>query len=137
MAYRIRRVEYFYAQVKDRPGEAYKILSLLADLGVNLLAFNAVPIGPKRTQLTMFPEDSHKLEHEAKKSGLSLDGPHSAILVQGDDELGALAGIHAKLFQENINIFASNGVTDGTGSFGYIVYVRQEDYERAAKALEL
>jgi hypothetical protein len=29
------------------------------------------------------------MESEAKKMGLALDGPHPALLVQGDDELGA------------------------------------------------
>ena len=47
MSYRIRRVEYYHATVVDQPGEAYKVLSTLADLGVNLLAFTAVPAGPE------------------------------------------------------------------------------------------
>lgn len=80
MALNIRRVEYFYTSVEDQPGKAYKLLSQLADIGVNLLAF-------------------------------------TAILVQGDDELGALKEIHKKLFQVNVNVYASNGVTDGKGSF--------------------
>ena len=42
MPYRIRRVEYYYTTVEDQPGEAYKLLSRLASLGVNLLAFTAV-----------------------------------------------------------------------------------------------
>jgi len=57
--------------------------------------------------------------------------------VQGDDELGALTEIHKKLYQANVNVYASNGVTDGKGSFGYILYVRPEEYERAAATLEL
>ena len=89
MAYRIRRVEYFHATVVDQPGEAYKILSALAGLGVNLLGFTAVPIGPDHTQITLFPEDPGKMKSEAQKAGMALDGPHRALLVQGDDELGA------------------------------------------------
>ena len=89
MAYKIRRLEYFYAQVSDQPGAAYELLSSLAGLGVNLLALTAVPIGPEDTQLTLFPEDPHRLLDAAKKAGLPLTGPHPAILVQGDDELGA------------------------------------------------
>ncbi len=74
---------------------------------------------------------------EARKAGLVLIGPHRALLVQGDDEMGALADIHAKLFRVNVNVYASTGVTDGEGSFGYIVYVRPEDFEKAASTLEL
>ena len=56
MAIKIRRVSYFHTTVKDRPGEAFKILSSLAQGDVNLLAFAAVPLGPDRAQLTLFPE---------------------------------------------------------------------------------
>jgi hypothetical protein len=135
MAFRIRRVEYFTASVQDRPGEAYKLLSQLADLGLNLVAFTAVPVGPLRAQLTLFPEDALRMADAARKAGLVLDGPHAALLVQGDDELGALARIHAKLYEAQVNVSASSGVADGRGSFGYVIYVRPDDYERAATAL--
>ena len=137
MPFKIRRVDYFYTMVEDQPGEAYNLLSLLAKVGINLLAFTAVPVGPKRTQLTLFPEDTHKMEKEAKNSGLILDGPHRALIVQGDDVLGAFAGIHEKLFQANVNVYASSGVADGIGSYGYVLYIRQEEYERAVNALEV
>jgi hypothetical protein len=137
MPYNIRKIEYFYATVKDQPGEAYKILSQLAGLGINLMAFTAIPIGPNNTQLTIFPEDHLKLTGEAGKAGLKLDGPHHALLVQGDDELGALAEIHDKLYRANVNIYASNGVSDGKGTYGYVIYVRPEAFERAVKALEI
>lgn len=135
MAFNIRRAHYFYTTVKDEPGEAYKMLSRLAGLGINLLAFTGVPVGPLHTQLTIFPEDAARMSSEAKKAGVQLDGPYHALLVQGDDELGALAGIHEKLYEANVNVYASSGVTDGKGSFGYILYVRPEEFEKAATAL--
>jgi hypothetical protein len=137
MAVRIRRIDYFSATVSDQPGEAHKVLEQLEQLGINLVAFTAVPTGPARAQLTMFPEDAARLANEAKRAGLALDGPHPALLVQGDDELGALARIHAKLYAANVNVYASSGVADGRGSFGYVIYVRPEEYERAAAALGL
>lgn len=135
MPFRIRRIEYFYTTVRDQPGEAYKLLSNLADLGLNLVAFTAVPVGPTRAQLTIFPEDPLKMAEAAKTAGLALDGPHAAFLVQGDDELGALSRIHAKLYQANVNVYASSGVADGHGSFGYVIYVSPHEYERAAEVL--
>lgn len=133
----ISRIEYYHTTVADQPGEAYKFLSQLAGLGINLLAFTAVPVGPTVTQLTIFPEDSAQLKHEATKIGLVLDGPHKAFLVQGDDELGALAEIHRKIYEADVNVYSASGVTDGKGSFGYIVYVKSEDFEKAAAALGL
>jgi hypothetical protein len=137
MAYNIRRVDYFYATVKDQPGEGYGLLARLADMGISLLAFTAIPVGPMHTQLTMFPEDTPRMTTEAGKAGLALDGPHPALLVHGDDELGALAGIHVKLYEAGVNVYASSGVTDGKGSFGYVLYIRPEEYGRAADALGL
>jgi predicted amino acid-binding ACT domain protein len=137
MALNIRRVDYFYTTVKDEPGEAYKVLSLLANLGVNLLAVTAVPFGPMNTQLTIFPESSAQLRNEAQKSGLKLEGPQPALLVQGDDKLGALAEVHSKLYAVNVNIYASSGVADGKGHYGYIIYVRPDDYEKAVAALNV
>ena len=137
MAFVIRRVDYFYAWVEDQPGEAYKLLSLLADVGVNLLAFTAIPVGPMRTQLTIFPEDTPKMSDAANKAEVALDGPHRALLVQGDDRLGVLADVHAKLFQAGVNVSASSGVTDGRGCYGYIIYIRPEQFEKAAAALKV
>lgn len=135
MAFSVRRAQYFYATVRDEPGEAYRLLRGLADLGTNLLAFTAVPVGPAQTQITIFPEDVPKLESEASRAGLVIDGPYPAILVQGDDELGALSDIHVRLCDANVNVFASSGVSDGKGSYGYVLYVKSEDYERAVAAL--
>lgn len=137
MAARIRRVEYFMTTVPDQPGEACRVLSHLAELHVNLVGFSAVPVGPFRTQLTIFAEDTAQFVGAAKRAGITLDGPNHALLVQGDDELGALAGVHQKLYEANVNVAASHGVTDGRGSFGYIVYVRPDEYERAAAALSV
>lgn len=135
MAYTIRRAEYFYATVQDEPGEGYRLLSALAEVGVNLLAFTGTLVGPMRVQLTIFPDDPSKMMDAAKKAGLGLDGPHLALMVQGDDELGAIARIHLRLNQARVNAYASSGLADGRGSFGYILYVRPEDYESAARAL--
>jgi hypothetical protein len=135
MAFSIRQVDYFYITVNDTPGEAYKLLGQLAELGVNLVAITAVPFGPTRTQLTVFPEDTATMADATSRAGIVVDGPHPALLVQGDDEVGALSGIHEKLLDANVTVFASSGVADGRGGYGYIIYVRPEEHERAAAAL--
>jgi hypothetical protein len=136
MAFSVRRVDYYYTTVNQEPAEAYDLLSQLARLGVNLVAINAVPFGPDTTQLTLFPEDSNQMADAAKKAGLHLNGPHGAILVQGDDEMGALATVHARLRSARVGVFASSGVTDGRGFFGYVIYLQPGDAEKAAAALK-
>ena len=116
MAFRVRRVEYFYATVRDQAGEAFKVLSALAGRGVNLVAFTAVPVGPTSSQLAIFPDDPALLRTEATHARLALDGGHFALLVQGDDELG-VARIHKRLYDANISVYASSGIADRKGSF--------------------
>jgi hypothetical protein len=137
MAFGIRRADYFYTTVRDEPGSAHRILSQLAGLGVNLLAFSAVPVGPSRVQLAIFPEDVDKLLAAARAAQLALDGPHPALLVQGDDELGALASVHERLAAAGVDVYSASGVTDGRGSFGYVVYVREDQIGSATGALGL
>lgn len=134
MAFTVRRSQYFDTTVEDEPGEAYQLLSQFTQLGVNLLAFSAVPMG-SHTQLTIVPDNVAQFVTATKEAGITVAGPHAALLVQGDDELGALAGIHMRLFEANVNVSAATCVVDGVGSFGYVIYVRSDDYERAAKTL--
>lgn len=135
MGHTIRRVEYFYTTVNDRPGEALRFLTALADLGVNLVAFTAIPTGLHQTQLGIFPEDAHKLTDQSERVGFRLEGPHSAILVQGKDVPGALVGIHESLHDAGVNVYAATGVSGGEGTFGYVIHVRSADFERAAELL--
>ena len=135
MASSIRQVSYFYTTVEDAPGEAYKVLSQLVSLGFNLQAFSAVPVGPHRTQLTLFPNDATRFANIAPDTGLKLDGPHRALMVQGDDQLGELASVHERLADARVNVYASTAVTDGKGDYGYIIYVRPETFDQAAAAL--
>jgi hypothetical protein len=137
MAYTIRRVEYYYANVHDDLGAASRVLQDLAGLGVNLLAFTAVPSGPNLAQFALFPEDPSKLRAEARAANFKLEGPYHALLVRGDDELGALARVHEQLLKAGVDVYASSGVTDGRGSFGYLVYLREDQFERAGQALGL
>ena len=67
MACSVRRVDYFTTTITDQPGEAYKLLTTLANLGITLLAFTAVPIGPLHTHLTLFPGDTGKLPPKRRR----------------------------------------------------------------------
>ncbi len=135
MAYQVRRIDYFYITVHDSPEIGYEVLAELAELGVNLVAITAIPFGPVRTQLTVFPDDTARMRRAAEQANVVLDGPHPAVLVQGDDEVGALARIHRRLHDANVHVFASTGVADGQGRYGYVIYVRPEEADRAAEAL--
>ena len=135
MACSISRVEYFHTTIKDRPGEAYKFLSQLALLRINLLAFTAIPSSKTDTRVTVYPENPKFMKNEAARAGLYLEGPHPALLVQCDDRLGALADIHLRIYDADVNVESASGVTDGRGAFGYVIHVKKEDFTKAAEVL--
>ena len=54
----IKRIDYYYASVPDKPGEGARILAALRDAGVNLIGVSAFPHGARRSQLDLIPEDS-------------------------------------------------------------------------------
>jgi hypothetical protein len=136
MALTVRMAEYFYIRIEDSPEKAYELLAQLATAEVNLLAFSAVPFGPNHLELTLFPDRSDTFVQLAAKLGWPVAGPQHAFLVQGDDNLGALADIQRMLMKADVEIYASSGVTDGSGRFGYVIYFKEQDYDRASRALE-
>ena len=135
MADTIQEVEYFYAKVGDRPGQGRRLLEHLSEKGVNLLAFTAFPTGEGQVQLDFFPESVEKLQSAAADAAISLTGPKKAFLIQGEDRIGALHQHHLTLANAGINVRAANGVCDGRGRFGFILWVNPEEYQKAASAL--
>jgi hypothetical protein len=135
MALTVRTVEYFYARVPNHSGNAYGLLGQLAEREISLLAFSAVPFGANHIEFTLFPDRSAAMVEAAAKLGWSLTGPQHAVLIQGDDHLGALADIHDCLNAAGVAVYASSGVTDGSGHFGYVIYFREEDHLEAARAI--
>jgi hypothetical protein len=135
MALTVRTVEYFYARVANTPDKAYGLLAQLAGEDISLLAFSAVPFGEGHMEFTLFPDNKARLLEAATRLGWNLTGPQHAVLIQGDDQLGALADIHNCLNEARVTVYASSGVTDGSGHFGYVIYIREEDHPDAARAI--
>ncbi|MBU8871700.1 MAG: hypothetical protein KOO60_12610 [Gemmatimonadales bacterium] len=133
----IYSVDYFYTTVEDKPGQGCRFLKLLAAEEVNLLAFNAFPVGRDRTQLVIYPRNSLWLGDMARQEGLRLVGPHHAFIVHGDDQLGSLVNVHQELCDAEINITSANGVSDGRGGYRYIMHVHPDDYEQALEILDV
>ncbi len=134
MADTIQRVQYFYAEVPDRPGEGAKVLSLLKGEGVNLRAFSGFPKG-RRAQIDFVPTDQAALKAAAKKAKLKLVGPKTGFLIQGDDRVGALADIISKLAEAGINVTAVDAVAAGAGRYGAILWVKPRYVKKAAQVL--
>jgi len=137
MAETIKKAEYYYAIVEDKPGEARKLLEFCSARGVSLTNLTAFPAGEGKAQIDFFPEDVEMLKMAAEEAGIPLIGPKKAFMIQGDDRIGVLIEYHLRLAGAGINVYAANGTNDGRGGFGYVIWVRPEDYDKAAEALGL
>jgi hypothetical protein len=135
MADIVRRIEYFYTVVPNKPGEGAKVFDALKSEGVNLVAHLGFPASWGRAQLDFVPADKNALLAAAKKMGIKLVGPKIAFLIQGDDRVGAVADLLNKLKQAQINVTAMQAVASGQGRYGAILWVKSGDIDKAAKAL--
>ncbi len=134
MADKIRRVDYYYVEVPDQPGEGARTLAKLKEAGVNLLCFTAFPTGPNKAQLDFVPENADAFVKAAKAAGLTLSPKKQALFIQGPDRVGAAAETHKKLADAKVNVRAAHACSSEHG-FGMILWVKPENFEAAAKAL--
>jgi hypothetical protein len=129
----IRKVDYYYTKVPHQPGEGAKVLRLLKEAGVNLLAFHAFPEGGQ-AQLDFVPERADALV-AAAKGKFQLSGKQTALLFEGTDRLGAVHDILERLAGAGVNLVAMDAVRAGSGRFGALLWVAPADVATAAKVL--
>jgi hypothetical protein len=130
----IRKIDYFYIETPNKPGEGAKTLAALRDQRVNLLAFSGFPQG-RKAQMDFIPEDSAAFRIAAKKAGLKLSLRKTGFLAQGEDRPGAVAEIMGKLAGAGVNVTAMDAIAAGEGRYGAIFWVKPPDMRKAAKAL--
>ncbi len=135
MADTVRRVEYYYVIVPDKPGEGFRLLSSLKGAGVNLLVFSAFPLQGGQAQIDLVPENTSALKAAAGKAGMKLSEQKWAFLFQGDDRVGAVSDHFKKLADAGVNVTAAAATAAGSGRYGMVVWVAPADYNRAAQAL--
>jgi len=134
MADTIRKVDYYYITAPDKPGEGARVLGALRDAGVNLQAVHAFP-SARRTQIDVVPADTAAFLAAAKAAGLKVSKPKTAFLVEGDDRVGAMSQLLARLGRAGINVTASTGIRSGPGHYGALFWVKPRDVKKAAETL--
>lgn len=130
----IRVVDYYYTTTPDKPGEGARLLGTLREARTSLLALSAFP-SKRKTQVDFVPSDAASFLAAAKAAKIKLSRPRKAFLIQGDDRMGALQEILAKLAAAKIGVTAVQGIAAGGGRFGAILWVDQKHVKKAATAL--
>jgi len=133
----IRRIDYYYVTVPDKPGEVTRVLAALRGAGINLLGVSAFPHGARKSQVDLIPDHSGALAQAAKSARLKLSKKKSGFLIQGEDRTGAVADVAGKLAQAKINITSVQAFCAGAGRYGGMLWVKAKDVQRASKALGL
>lgn len=133
----IRRIDYYYVTVPDKPGEVARVLAAIRGAGVNLLGVSAFPHGARKSQVDLILEDSGAFAQAAKSARLKLSKKKSGFLIQGEDRPGAVADLAGKLAQAKINITSVQAFCAGAGRYGGMLWVKAKDMRRASKALGL
>lgn len=133
MADEIRKVDYYKALIADRAGEGARVLGILAEAGVNLVAVTGFPRG-RKAQVDFVPEDAAAFKKAARQARLAVT-KKTAFLIQGDDRAGVLAETASRLAAAGINITAVDAIAAGGGRYGAILWVKAADVKKAAKVL--
>ncbi len=135
MADQVRRTDYYYISVADKPGEAARILCALQQAGVNLLGFSGFPAGARKAQLDFLPDNPAAFTKAARKAGLKPSKKKTVFLVQGEDRPGAVAELLGKLAEAGVNVTAGQAIATGDGRYSGILWVKAPDVRKAAKVL--
>ena len=135
MADRVRRVNYAYGKVPNRPGQGARVTAHLRQSGVNLLAYSAFPTRGGKAQVDLVAEDMGAIRRIARRHGWRLSDTKKGFLVTGEDRVGAVHNHLRKLADRKINITATDAVSAGKGRYAMLLWVKPKDYARAAAAL--
>lgn len=129
------RVEYFATAAEDKPGEGDRLMHLLKEFGIRLLALSVFPLGKGMVQVDLVPENPEELIRASRRLGLNLGLPKTAFLIQGTDRPGAMCDALHLLGNAGINVRATLGAAAGEGHYGGLLWVDQKDVELSAKVL--
>lgn len=132
----VRKVNYCYVTVPNRPGQGEQVLGALKDAKVNLLAYSGFPTKGGMAQLDLVAKGITPIKRVTKKNGWKLSKVKKGFLIQGSDRIGAVHRHMRKLAEANINVTAADAVVVGQGRYGMLLWVKGKDYVRASRALK-
>lgn len=132
---KMAKLDYYSVVVPNKPGKGEHVLSALKEAGVNFVAIWGYPLGKSKAKIDLVAEDPALLKKAAKQLKIELGKKQTAFHIIGEDRPGAVAEILAKLADKKINVYAVQALCAGSGRFGALIQVDQDDVKKAAKAL--
>lgn len=131
-----RKIHYCHVTVPNRTGQGSMVLSALKDANVNLLAYSGFPARSGKAQIDLVAASLTPIRKVGRQEGWKMSGAKKGFLIQGKDRPGAVAKQMRSLAERKINVTAADAVSAGKGQYGMILWVKERDYAKAAKALK-
>jgi hypothetical protein len=131
----VRRVDYWYAVVRDEPGTANDVLRRLASVGVDLMACVGFPLAGGMSQLDLLPSDPTGFEEAAEAAGIVVSPRKEALYIEGTARPGVLTHHLQKVASAGINCHATAAIAAPGGGYGFVLWVDDECLEAAEAAL--
>ncbi len=133
MGHTIRQVTAVVMQVDDEVGMLHRVLCVLRDAGVNMIAISSQR--RQGTALMAIPEDVDSVRKLAAQSGVHLQ-TRPVFLIEGDDRVGALCDITKSIEDIGINI-EDIAALSASRRYAAVLTFADADLEAAAKCFGL
>jgi hypothetical protein len=129
----VRQVTHFTLGIEDAVGSGARVLESLRS--VNLIAVWGYSMGSGKATLEIAPEDPDAFVAAAKAANIEVGEPSTVFYLTGDDRPGTVADTLGKLAGAGVSIGAAQGIADGRGHFGAMIYVAATDVAKVASVL--
>ena len=125
---------YVNIRVDNKPGTLAQMARGLKWKNISLRGLWGFAAGAGETQLFCVPNDLEELKEFLRSENYSFQEGR-AIYAYGPDETGALVDMLEQLARAGVNIHAIETVAAGNQFASYLWFEKQEDEEKAFRAL--
>ena len=138
MAYRIRKVDVWVAEIDDRPGGLAEKLAALTRVGANIefLISRRTPEKPGKGVVFLTPIKGAAQKRAANEAGLSTTSSLHSVRVEGPDRPGLGTKMTRALADAGINLRGASAAALGRRSVSYFAFDNAEDADNAVKLLK-
>ena len=137
MAYSIRKVDVWAAEIDDRPGGLAEKLEALAKAGASLefIISRRTPGNPGKGVVFLTPIKGTKQQRAASEAGLNTTDSLHSVRVEGPDRPGLGIKMTRALADAAINMRGISAAALGRKSVTYFAFDNAEDADNAVKLL--
>jgi hypothetical protein len=138
MAYSIRKVDVWVAEIEDRPGGLADKLKILAKAGASLefIVSRRTPGNPDKGVVFLTPIKGTKQQRAAGAAGLNTTNSLHSVRVEGPDRPGLGIKMTRALADAGINLRGISAAALGRRSVSYFAFDNVEDADNAVKLLK-